>query len=321
MRRSFLGPVLSAFISLVFIACSANNTGNSKQVRDLQVTVAALQSKASQTAAPVANTQAPAPAATKSPTATPSPSPTPSPTPTPKPTPPPVSSAPIGGGCPEEFPVKVTANRQFYTTDHPAYAAAAATTCFVTAQAATGSGAQAAPIPTPPPTPVSLQGTGQTATRPVTPPASVSVVTLTHNGRSNFIVHAFHGGQDDSLTNAIGPYQGSRPLFGTDPVTFDIHADGAWTIRIDPVGLAGSPAFSGKGDAVSGLFDPPAPSAWEFMHNGRSNFIVHAICAGGQVSVQNEIGPVNGSGIIQFQKGPCLWGEQADGNWSLNPRQ
>ena len=41
-------------------------------------------------------------------------------------------------------------------------------------------------------------------------------------------------------------------------VTFDIRADGAWTIRIDPVGPADSPAFSGKGDAVSGLFDPPA---------------------------------------------------------------
>jgi Domain of unknown function (DUF4352) len=93
MRRSFLGPALSAFISLVFIACSANNTGNKSQIRDLQATIAALQSKASQPAAPAANTQATALAATKSSTATPPPSPTPTPSPTLSPTPTPAPVA------------------------------------------------------------------------------------------------------------------------------------------------------------------------------------------------------------------------------------
>lgn len=234
---------------------------------------------------------------------------------TPIPTPVPVTVAPIGAGCPVDFPVKVTAAKQAYDTDHPAYATAIPVSCYTNINAATKAGNAAAPHP------VRLQGVGQTATKAVTPPGSVSMVTLTHTGRSNFIVHAFHGTQDDSMVNEIGNYSGARPLIGTDPVVFDVRADGTWTISIDPIGLASGVAFSGKGDAVSGLFDPPATGAWEIAHDGKSNFIVHAVCAGGQVSVQNEIGRISGSRVIQFQNGPCFWEVRADGNWSLKPRQ
>jgi hypothetical protein len=179
----------------------------------------------------------------------------------------------------------------------------------------------ATPTPAPAPAaPIVLQGKGQTATNPITPPASVSVVTLTHNGQRNFIVDAFHGGRRDNLVNAIGAYQGARPLAGTDPVTFDIQADGAWTIQIASIAIGGTPAFSGKGDSVSALFDPPAPGPWQIMHNGQRNFIVELHCAGGDTGVQNEIGPVNGSRVVEFPQGPCFWEVIADGVWSLQPR-
>jgi hypothetical protein len=148
MRGTTILPLLAC---LLLAACSSNNGGNKNQVRDLQATIAALQSKAAQTAlspATTATAPPPPPAATKSPTPTPSPSPSPSPTP--KPAPPPVSAAPIGGGCPEDFPVKVTGSKEFYLTTHPNYGSVTAVSCFVSAEAATASGAKVAPIPTPP---------------------------------------------------------------------------------------------------------------------------------------------------------------------------
>ncbi|MDO8613230.1 MAG: hypothetical protein Q7R32_10475 [Dehalococcoidia bacterium] len=176
------------------------------------------------------------------------------------------------------------------------------------------------PTPTPVPEPVLLEGVGQTATEQVTPPASISVATFTHNGSSNFVVEIFGGDSEGLLINHIGPYQGSRPIFGADPVTFDIDADGAWSIRIEAIGTATTAAFSGIGDAASGLFEPPSDGPWNVSHDGESNFAVWAHCAGGSDLVQNEIGSVAGSTVIQFEDGPCMWEVEADGNWSLQPR-
>jgi len=145
------------------------------------------------------------------------------------------------------------------------------------------------------------------------------VARFTHNGESNFVVWAYFDGGKDLLVNTIGAYEGTRPVVG-DELVLDIDADGAWTVEIAPIGWAADAAFSGRGDAVSGVFDPPSTGPWEFWHNGTSNFVVWLHCAGGSNLVQNEIGPVSGSGIVAFEEGPCCWEVEADGDWSLKPR-
>jgi len=131
------------------------------------------------------------------------------------------------------------------------------------------------PTATPKPSAVVLEGVGQAATDPVSPPASICRAIFTHDGSSNFIVKVFQGGSEELLINEIGPYQGQRPIVGEEPVVFDIDADGAWTMRVEPIGAQDAPAFSGIGDAVSGLFSPPSgPSPWSITHTGESNFVV-----------------------------------------------
>lgn len=171
--------------------------------------------------------------------------------------------------------------------------------------------------------PIHLEGSGQTATDPVDVGFPAAVASLTHNGSRNFIVHVLTGdGAEDSIVNEIGPYSGQVLVPGPGALTFDVKADGAWTIDINPAGSASEAAFSGKGDAVSGLFDPPENGAWEISHDGESNFMVHLVCGGDRSrSVQNEIGPVTASAIVKFGDGPCLWTVHADGNWTLAPRQ
>jgi len=174
--------------------------------------------------------------------------------------------------------------------------------------------------PTAVPKPVILQGAGQTATDWIDLPSSVSVAHFTHSGSANFIVYVYRGDKKDLLINTIGAYDGTRPLFGIEPVMLDIQADGTWTLRIEPITMGDTPAFSGKGDAVSPIFDPPKTGPWSIQHNGQENFIVYLHCASGSTLIQNEIGSVDGSRVVSFGKGPCLWEVRADGGWSLEPK-
>lgn len=58
--------------------------------------------------------------------------------------------------------------------------------------------------------PIVLQGRGQTATEPISLPASDSVAAFTHAGSRNFIVTAFVDSDKKLLVNTIGAYKGSR---------------------------------------------------------------------------------------------------------------
>lgn len=172
-----------------------------------------------------------------------------------------------------------------------------------------------------PPEPIHLEGSGQTATDSIDVAFPLAVASFTHSGQRNFIVKLYpEEGREDLLVNTIGDYTGHVLLPSSGKMNFDIDADGAWTIDINPVGRVDTAAFDGHGDMVSGVFDPPDNGPWEFSHDGERNFIVKLMCAGGTDLVQNELGPVSGSGMVRFDDGPCLWSVQADGNWSLSPR-
>jgi hypothetical protein len=149
----------------------------------------------------------------------------------------------------------------------------------------------------------------------------IAVVTLTHNGQSSFIVTALQPSQSDVLTTAIGPYKGQRPLVVMGPVAFDVTADGAWSVKVQPMSSGGSPSFSGSGDMVSAYFNPPgtAATAWLLEHHGQSSFFVYAHCVGGSVLVADRGGEVQDATLISFPRGPCFWEVRADGAWSLKP--
>ena len=52
---------------------------------------------------------------------------------------------------------------------------------------------------------------------------------ITHGGDSNFIVHAYGGGDTSSLVNEIGSYEGTV-LVTTDSFLWEFEADGVWSI-------------------------------------------------------------------------------------------
>ena len=176
------------------------------------------------------------------------------------------------------------------------------------------------PVPTPAPTPVVIRGTGQTATEEIRLPSALSAATFTHRGARNFAVWAFRGDTKDLLVNTIGAYEGVRGLFGDAPVRLSIEADGAWTATIAAIESGGSAAVSGRGDAVSRIFEAPGTGSFRFTHGGTRNFAIWLYCASGRQLIQNTIGAFDGSKIVQFGRGPCLWEVTADGAWSIAPQ-
>lgn len=178
--------------------------------------------------------------------------------------------------------------------------------------------------PTPLPEPITISGHGKKVTDPFTPPAALSRIVLTHNGKRNFIVTLYADGKVvDLLANTIGKYEGTRPLITDKEVFLEIDADGDWTATIEPIPFDDAPAagIEGEGDTVSALFQVQAGAVpFAFEHKGERNFIVMLSCAGGRQIVANEIGAITGEVVVRFTRGPCVWDVQADGAWSVKPK-
>lgn len=174
---------------------------------------------------------------------------------------------------------------------------------------------------------VQILGHGTTQTDDIAPQYSggltigIDVVSLTHDGHSSFIVTATQGDQTQNLISAIGPYQGQRPLVVEGPVSFQVTADGNWTMKVQPMPAGGAPAFAGTGDAVSPYFAPPdASTTWSISHDGRTSFFVYAHCVGGSLVVEDRTGAVQDQAQVRFPRGPCFWEVRADGAWSMQPQ-
>jgi hypothetical protein len=188
------------------------------------------------------------------------------------------------------------------------------------------------PVPIPPEVRVlpgrgiSIEGRGTSETDEITPEYSgglglgIEVVTLTHDGKSTFIVTALQGSQSEVVTQAIGAYNGQRPLVVQGPVSFQVTADGAWTLRVQPMSSGGTPSFNGDGDRVSAYFAPPRPATWAISHDGRTNFFVYAHCVGGSIVVEDRNGAFQDTPQVEFPRGPCFWEVRADGTWSIKPQ-
>lgn len=180
------------------------------------------------------------------------------------------------------------------------------------------------PTATPTPSPIGLSGAGQ-GTDNATLGEGIWWVDLEHDGSSNFSVWAYaESGDEELLVNEIGSYAGRRWLVGDEMYLFDIDADGSWSITLRPMEseLDASSSLSGSGDYVSGTFIPEqsGPAPWTFVHEGSSNFAVWLQCDTGSDLVQNEIGPVDASTVVNVpdDAAVCFWDVTAhEGTWNF----
>jgi hypothetical protein len=150
------------------------------------------------------------------------------------------------------------------------------------------------------------------------------ILTISHNGGSNFVVYSVDAqGQDiDLLVNEIGSYSGVLPLNfmdGAEAAALKIEADGQWNVTSAPLSSApswdGNAPFSAEGAAVvwvAGAAEGLTPVT--LTHQGESNFV--AIGYGdGQSLLVNEIGAYTGETLLPA--GTLVLTVEADGPWSI----
>lgn len=144
-------------------------------------------------------------------------------------------------------------------------------------------------------------------------------IHFTHSGGSNFIVKSYDVSNDkELLINEIGYYDGYVLLIGNSPFAFEITAGGSWTYTIERLDKITDTTFAGKGDYVTGLCSLSS-GAWEFTHDGDSNFIVRIYTSDGRDLLVNEIGSYSGKKMVTVPVGSYAFFEiNANGNWTIN---
>lgn len=163
-----------------------------------------------------------------------------------------------------------------------------------------------------------VSGKGDDVVSDITVGDGLYKVHFTHNGRRNFIVKAYDANNDwDLLVNEIGKYDGYVLLLGESPFAFEITANGEWAYTIEPLSKTPDAEFAGKGNYVTGLCTISS-GAWEFTHDGDSNFAVWIYTTDGRDLLVNEIGSYTGKKLITIPDGSlAVFAINADGNWSI----
>lgn len=178
------------------------------------------------------------------------------------------------------------------------------------------------PTPTPTPTiePITYEGSGTKILKIKKPESGAVLITMTHEGSSNFAVWSLDGNleQMDLLANTIGNYSGTTVLDvndGEETERLDISADGNWTVTISP--LASAKRFTGSAEGTSDdvlIYEGPVGVA-TLTHKGDSNFAVWFYSTSSSDLAANEIGNYSGEAVIP--EGPTLVEVETEGKWTI----
>jgi len=196
------------------------------------------------------------------------------------------------------------------------------------------------------PEPIEFSGHGDGVSPEFILEEGITIITMTHDGRSNFAIWLYDvgtGERVDLLVNEIGPFSGSAvigvtgEIFGASPGRhlLDITADGNWKVTIEqprPTTAPTAPqAFTGTGCSVSPPFMLETGIArFEMTHDGRSNFAIWVYDKDGYRIdlLVNEIGAYSGSKVVGvtgkiFDASPGIHylAITADGSWTVSISQ
>jgi hypothetical protein len=182
------------------------------------------------------------------------------------------------------------------------------------------------------PRPISLAGSGPEATRPFQLESGLTVVRMSHQGDTNFIVDLLDENGNSvapmGVANVIGPFQGSTPVQITrgGQYLLDVQVAGQWQITVEQPRAASAPettSFSGNSQQATQLFELSGGlHRVEMTHQGDANFIVDLLDENGAsvvpMGLVNEIGPFEGSRAMQVpDDGIYLFSVQANGPWTI----
>lgn len=159
----------------------------------------------------------------------------------------------------------------------------------------------------------------------------LTVFTLKHEGRQNFVVQYGQGSNMSLLVNEIGNYEGSKAVgLPVGEYTLDIATRGQWSVEIDQSIPTEAPAppkkLEGDGPTASEFFSLKAgPARFRLTYNGDSLFAPQLIKANDGTVITllaNELADFNGEKTVEiFEPGIYLVDVVAGGEWTIDISQ
>ncbi len=171
----------------------------------------------------------------------------------------------------------------------------------------------------PVPSPVVVRGEAGTSSMPLDLPLAVHRAKISYTGDGPIKVAVSGDGREQVVLEEDDAYEGSVPLTGIPGGSLDTTAAGPWVIEIATLGTEETPAFSGTGDAVSGMFTAESTGPWHITHEGEGRFVAAMRCIAGETIVFDGSGMVNETLEVAIPKNWCYWVVKASGPWSLAP--
>lgn len=159
----------------------------------------------------------------------------------------------------------------------------------------------------------------------------LTVFTLTHEGRQNFVVQFGQGDTMQLLVNEIGPFSGSKAVgLPVGTYTLDVATRGQWTVKIDQSVPTEAPAppkkLEGQGAAASDFFSLKAgPARFRLTYDGEGLFAPQLIKASDGTVITllaNELADFSGEKTVEiFEDGIYLVDVSAGGRWTVDVSQ
>lgn len=176
--------------------------------------------------------------------------------------------------------------------------------------------------------PVALAGQGDRRVAFEIPAGAAALAKVSNRGSGPFHLQTLTVGDapDQVLVDTAGDYDGLLlfdALAGQHSAAFDVHSGGAWTITVEPVGLApswsGDVPLTGSGDDVV-LLDATVDgtTGMRVQHLGQGPITVLAYTANGDLDqLVDGVGPLDETTVIPADT--ICFEVRAVGRWSLLP--
>jgi hypothetical protein len=209
--------------------------------------------------------------------------------------------------------------------DAPSATPSASTPASASASASAPPGASGAALEF---EPVSLEGQGDGRVAFSIPEGAAALARISNRGSGPFHVQTLtaQGAPDQVLVDTAGDYDGLLlfdALAGQHSAAFDVRSGGAWTILVEPVGLApswsGQVPLTGSGDDVA-LLDATADGTTgiRIQHLGQGPITVLAYTSNGDLDqLADVVGPLDETDVVPA--GTICFQVRAVGRWSLSP--
>ena len=173
---------------------------------------------------------------------------------------------------------------------------------------------------TPEPEATTYKGTGTKVVKIAKPEDGPVLATFTHDGGSNFAVWSLDSDleQIDLLVNTIGRFSGTTLLDrydGESTARIEVEADGAWTIKLQPLSAARQFTDKAQGEGPDVLIYQGSAGVATLKNQGESNFAVWFFSTDSSDLAANEIGNYTGEAVIPA--GPTAVQVESEGKWSI----